>query len=286
MSDEEALLAAISAHLDEDTPRLAFADWLDENDRNIRAEFVRVQCALKQPGDRSAEEQRKLAARQQYLLENHRRDILGPLGADLGYHHVTFDRGFATELRVPDLLFLQCAAAIGKLCPAPRVRIGTVVGVWLEKALRRPEVNLVVSITIGPRAEAIGPRAGERGLAQIAACPSLVSLAMIGWAPGSAAGNSGLGTLASSEYLPALIELNLPANEVGDEGVGRLVASPLWHRLRRLDLSYNALTDTSADHFTNAPASAIEHLDLQGANFSTAARRRLTRTFGDRVELF
>ncbi len=109
---------------------------------------------------------------------------------------------------------------------------------------------------------------------------------MIGWAPGSAAGNFGLGALASSEYLPTLIELNLPANEVGDEGVGRLVASPLWRRLRRLDLSYNALTDASADHFTNAPTSAIEHLDLQGANFSTAARRRLTRTFGDRVELF
>ncbi|HSQ57872.1 MAG TPA: TIGR02996 domain-containing protein, partial [Gemmata sp.] len=56
MSDEEALLKAIIATPDEDTPRLAFADWLDENrpDRSpspadgpsARAEYIRVQCRL------------------------------------------------------------------------------------------------------------------------------------------------------------------------------------------------------------------------------------------------
>lgn len=32
-TDESALLAAIAAHPDEDTPRLMYADWLDENDQ-------------------------------------------------------------------------------------------------------------------------------------------------------------------------------------------------------------------------------------------------------------
>ena len=31
MSDEAALLKSIIAHPDEDTPRLVYADWLDEN---------------------------------------------------------------------------------------------------------------------------------------------------------------------------------------------------------------------------------------------------------------
>jgi uncharacterized protein (TIGR02996 family) len=31
VSDEDALLAAIREHPDEDTPRLAYADWLDEH---------------------------------------------------------------------------------------------------------------------------------------------------------------------------------------------------------------------------------------------------------------
>jgi uncharacterized protein (TIGR02996 family) len=46
MSDHDALLAAICAEPDEDTPRLAFADFLDENDQPARAAFVRAQVEL------------------------------------------------------------------------------------------------------------------------------------------------------------------------------------------------------------------------------------------------
>jgi len=46
MSDEQALLAAIWAHPHEDTPRLMYADWLQENGHTDRAEFIRVQCEL------------------------------------------------------------------------------------------------------------------------------------------------------------------------------------------------------------------------------------------------
>jgi uncharacterized protein (TIGR02996 family) len=46
MSDEPALLSAIIAHPDEDTPRLAYADWLDEHDAPLQAAFIRTQCRL------------------------------------------------------------------------------------------------------------------------------------------------------------------------------------------------------------------------------------------------
>jgi len=46
MSDERALLASIWEHPHEDTPRLVYADWLDEHDNAPRAEFIRVQCEL------------------------------------------------------------------------------------------------------------------------------------------------------------------------------------------------------------------------------------------------
>jgi len=42
MSDEPALRAAILAHPDEDTPRLAYADWLDENGHPDRTEVMRA----------------------------------------------------------------------------------------------------------------------------------------------------------------------------------------------------------------------------------------------------
>ncbi|WP_162665972.1 TIGR02996 domain-containing protein [Gemmata massiliana] len=46
MNDEAGLLAAITAHANEDTPRLAYADWLDENEAPVQAEFIRLQCRL------------------------------------------------------------------------------------------------------------------------------------------------------------------------------------------------------------------------------------------------
>jgi uncharacterized protein (TIGR02996 family) len=49
MTDRDALLSAIREHPDEDTPRLMYADFLDEvgGDANAaRAEFIRIQCEL------------------------------------------------------------------------------------------------------------------------------------------------------------------------------------------------------------------------------------------------
>src|SRR5205809_7746330 len=107
MSDEDALLSAIAAHPGEDTPRLAYADWLDEHDRHVRAEFIRVQVEIKTLEDLpSAEQQRyvELYRRQDALLTRHRRDLLGPLGDEVTEaeinRDVVFDRGFLAHVRL------------------------------------------------------------------------------------------------------------------------------------------------------------------------------------------
>lgn len=46
MDDRAALYAAILAHPDEDTPRLVFADWLEENGEEKYAAFIRKQIEL------------------------------------------------------------------------------------------------------------------------------------------------------------------------------------------------------------------------------------------------
>lgn len=46
MTDADALLAAVCAEPDDDTPRLVFADYLDEAGEPERAAFIRVQIAL------------------------------------------------------------------------------------------------------------------------------------------------------------------------------------------------------------------------------------------------
>jgi uncharacterized protein (TIGR02996 family) len=45
MTDEDALVAAIRADPEEDTPRLAYADWLDERDRS-GGDYLRAEVAL------------------------------------------------------------------------------------------------------------------------------------------------------------------------------------------------------------------------------------------------
>jgi uncharacterized protein (TIGR02996 family) len=46
MTDGDALYRAVVAHPDDDTPRLVYADWLEEHDRGEEAEFVRLGCRL------------------------------------------------------------------------------------------------------------------------------------------------------------------------------------------------------------------------------------------------
>src|SRR5215211_7281474 len=55
----EQLLRAVFEHPEDDAPRLAYADWLDESGGDPeRAAFIRVQCKLARlpPGDARAAE--------------------------------------------------------------------------------------------------------------------------------------------------------------------------------------------------------------------------------------
>lgn len=54
-SDGAALLKAIAEQPDEDTVRLAYADWLEENGQGERAEFIRVQIEIARLGPKHRE---------------------------------------------------------------------------------------------------------------------------------------------------------------------------------------------------------------------------------------
>lgn len=46
MHDRDALVRAIIENPEDDSPRLVYADWLDEHGGAARAEFIRLQCEL------------------------------------------------------------------------------------------------------------------------------------------------------------------------------------------------------------------------------------------------
>jgi uncharacterized protein (TIGR02996 family) len=95
MTYDDAFLQAILESPDDDTPRLIYADWLDEHGQDARAEFIRLQCQLSKlpcedptwPG---------LRIREQRLLAKHAREWLGDLrDAVVGW---TFSRGFLDDI--------------------------------------------------------------------------------------------------------------------------------------------------------------------------------------------
>jgi uncharacterized protein (TIGR02996 family) len=47
---DDAFLADIVEHPDDDTPRLVYADWLEDHGEEAQAEFIRVRCELARLG--------------------------------------------------------------------------------------------------------------------------------------------------------------------------------------------------------------------------------------------
>src|SRR5215475_14572779 len=100
MSMQSAFLADICANPDDDTPRLVYADWLDENGDPERAHFIRVQCRLARLR-RYDLERYDLEGEEEALLDKHGKKWLKPLARVTA--RVFFRRGF------PDLISLTAA---------------------------------------------------------------------------------------------------------------------------------------------------------------------------------
>jgi len=106
---EKEFITAVVAEPDNDAPRLAYADWLDEL-KDPRGEFIRIQCdAAKlesRPKLSTQEKQQRTRLKKQAekLLEKHFVDWTAPLaGLKLRPGQVEFRRGFLWGLELRDI---------------------------------------------------------------------------------------------------------------------------------------------------------------------------------------
>ncbi len=101
-SEERAFLAKILAEPEDDTVRLVYADWLDENGQGDRAEFIRLQIELSKPLARQFSDSGAVEAarkRQDELLARHSREWRGyPLDLTLRVGDTMGVRDYATQL--------------------------------------------------------------------------------------------------------------------------------------------------------------------------------------------
>src|SRR5689334_12337700 len=119
MRPESAFVQAVINNPDDDTPRLVYADWLEEHDQPERAEFIRLQVELARPC-RPAARHRALAARQRELLAQNRASWgAGTLHA-LG--RPRYRRGFVESVRTNRYRFLRHADEVFEHFPIREVR--------------------------------------------------------------------------------------------------------------------------------------------------------------------
>jgi uncharacterized protein (TIGR02996 family) len=121
MSPDNPFLRALLAQPDDDTLRLAMADWLDENGQPARAEFIRVQVELA-AGVSDTTRRRELERRQRDLLVFHETEWVSPLARVLGckpgvWGGWVFRRGFVEYFHLPGSAVNRRGHLLARLTP-------------------------------------------------------------------------------------------------------------------------------------------------------------------------
>lgn len=146
MWPDNPFLQALLADPEDDTLRLALADWLDESDQPARAEFVRVQIELARGvGDHNRRKQ--LEVRQRDLLVAHEWEWVEPLRVALNckpgrWGGWVFRRGFVEYFHVPGGVMNEFGARLAMLTPVRELFLnpcssGDVVGLCKQSWLGR-----------------------------------------------------------------------------------------------------------------------------------------------------
>jgi uncharacterized protein (TIGR02996 family) len=99
MNERDALLKAVCDNPHEDTPRLVFADWLQEHGEEERAEFIRVQIERSRVRE-GGPEWEAFHERERELLSGREARWRAELPVEPGWVWQGFFRGFVDELIV------------------------------------------------------------------------------------------------------------------------------------------------------------------------------------------
>ncbi|HYT92744.1 MAG TPA: TIGR02996 domain-containing protein [Gemmataceae bacterium] len=234
MSENKAqgFLEHIIAHPDDDTPRLIFADWLEEQGDAARAEFIRVQVERAQLPHWDARQVR-LRLREQQLIEQHgrtwNRGLPSIKGAGWGSGWGEFRRGFvATATFSGFAVFRATASACWAATPIEAVSIR-----WPRK---RESIESIPPIP-GLRELSITGRLIDPGeVGRLADAPLLSTLRALNLRNCSL-GVEGFRRLLTSPHLGNLTALRVPFNSIGNGGISALFDAVSLNSLTELDLS-------------------------------------------------
>jgi uncharacterized protein (TIGR02996 family) len=263
--EQRALWAAIRAQPDDDTPRLVYADWLQENGDEARAEFIRLQCQIERLPDDHKSRRKVLPGlkHRERVLETANRlrwsETLsraltrqGPTVAQ-PWGGFSFRRGFVYGLRL-DLDGIHRVMTAG------------------------PDLEPLDNLAVVQGWERYNPRK----LAEVCAWDGLGCVKHLKF---TGATDNCVGTITSSTSA-RLTHLDLSASEITDAGASFLAEWPCSAALRYLALTGNRIGDPGAGALAESPFLAgITELHLERNAIGRSARWGLILRFGGNVLL-
>jgi uncharacterized protein (TIGR02996 family) len=263
IDEQRALWAAIRANPADETPRLVYADWLQEHGDEARAEFIRVQCELgKLPYDRRKQRKRRaeLEAKESALLAAHKRHWVEELRAAVeapergaGFDwtaRLQFGRGFLAAL----YLNLSSAARL--------------VGSGHE-----PEP--IHYFEIGH-----GRHSGTYSHADVAAIAAWKFGSYVNTFSLAGATDEDVRAFLAGGRLARLWRLDFWSGSVSDAAVTELANSPLVAPVKSMCLSASQIGDAGALALADSVHLPVEcNLNLYGNAIGPAGRARLRERF-------
>ncbi|MFO0554365.1 MAG: TIGR02996 domain-containing protein [Polyangiaceae bacterium] len=225
---EARLFAAIVESLDDDEPRLVFADWLADRG-DIRAELIRLQCRLARltvldsPDERAA-----LQNRTTRILSEYRASLAGDVARFATAHR--FRRGFVYEVTMNASAFVQHGERLFTSQPIERL----VLKPWDAAALAQigtaPVLDRVRSLVLEPARGQVRCDVGALGAAT--RLQSLRELELTGCASNPQSWSD----LFSAIRAPRLEVLGLEAVVMSAAGLIALARNSTIQSIRKLDL--------------------------------------------------
>src|SRR6185437_3631894 len=299
MNYEQAFLQAIVENPDDDTPRLVFADWLEEQGKSVnvaRAEFIRLQIELARL---PTEDSRRstLQARGQALLDAHATVWTSELGGlvDGGEYR----RGFLEKVTMRADTFLTNADTLFRLAPVREIHFHhalTAIG-RLAQSVHLARLsgldlshNLLSDAAVGilaysPHLQRVrtldlnNNEIGTSGVRSLVQSPYLHSLTTLNLSLNRL--NADTAERLATSRLPQLIELNLRTNQVGDSGIRWLASAPQLAQITAFRLGFNSITPAGVSRLANSfYLRNLTALELNWNNIGDAGAVALARAKG------
>jgi uncharacterized protein (TIGR02996 family) len=239
----DAFLSDIIANPDDDTPRLVYADWLDENGDPERARFIRVQCRLAAMGQYDPERD-ELEDEQAALLATNGKKWLKPLAKITT--NVQFRRGFPHRFALPAAKF--AAKGEAAFAAAPTLR---------DYRVLQP----------------------KKGWDELLACPALEKVASFD-ASGHRLTVASVRAMGRSPHFGKLQELDLTWSSLSSSIV-ELAGSPCLSRPRKLMLTGCGIRDAGLEALLRGrSATPLTSLSLLNNELTAAGIGHLARWGG------